>query len=57
MKKEGKFNWVSGEKTTEEFWNVNEPNNLGNEDCVQIVQNKGWNDGRCSLELPFICEN
>ena len=42
-------------------WYVGQPDNYqGMEDCVQIVRNEsppyGWNDNRCDVHYPFICE-
>eukprot|EP00058_Branchiostoma_floridae_P019221 XP_002604710.1 hypothetical protein BRAFLDRAFT_80319 [Branchiostoma floridae] len=37
-------------------WNVGEPNNVGDEDCVEVLQGGGWNDHSCSVSRPYICE-
>ena len=41
-----------------EMWKDNEPNDLGGEDCVKSTVSRPiqWNDVRCSVTLPFICE-
>lgn len=37
------------------FWKKGEPNNQGEEDCVELSGN-GWNDNNCNGELFWICE-
>ena len=40
-------------------WAENEPNNefSGREDCVELFDESGkWNDVRCSVSKPFVCE-
>uniref|UniRef100_A0A8C7BFC9 C-type lectin domain-containing protein n=1 Tax=Neovison vison TaxID=452646 RepID=A0A8C7BFC9_NEOVI len=37
------------------FWKEGEPNNHGDEDCVELY-NEGWNDNRCSVENFWTCE-
>jgi hypothetical protein len=41
---EGRFKWISGEPVTYTNWDVGEPNNLGNEDYVEMLTNGKWND-------------
>ena len=60
--KEGKFVWVGPMYTN---WGPGEPNNAGNEDCVEIVTAKSygktfegrWNDKSCNNKFSFICQN
>ncbi|XP_071103799.1 macrophage mannose receptor 1-like isoform X2 [Haliotis cracherodii] len=62
-RKEGGWTWIDG-KTPFSYshWNKNEPNNLGNENCVAILGNWGadqngkWNDYACSKPYSFICQ-
>ena len=44
---EGRFVWVTGEEATYTHFDINEPNNLANEDYVEIFAEWGpfgWND-------------
>uniref|UniRef100_A0A3Q2XRY0 CD209 antigen-like n=1 Tax=Hippocampus comes TaxID=109280 RepID=A0A3Q2XRY0_HIPCM len=58
--KEGTWVWVDGTPLTTEFWQNEQPNNLGNQDCVEIQTKSSrlgtWNDVSCSLQQPWICE-
>uniref|UniRef100_A0A8C8ZTQ9 C-type lectin domain-containing protein n=1 Tax=Prolemur simus TaxID=1328070 RepID=A0A8C8ZTQ9_PROSS len=36
-------------------WNSGEPNNIGEEDCVEIFS-QGWNDHRCNIAKFWICK-
>lgn len=55
---EDDFIWSrSGNKITFEHWSPREPNNLGDEDCVEMsASNCKWNDKSCDSKIPFICE-
>ena len=56
---EGYFTWISGlESSYEDGWSPGEPNNYGNEDCVEKREDFGWawNDLNCEDEIAFICE-
>lgn len=58
LNKEGTWNWVDGSPLFFRFmkyWNEGEPNNHGEEDCVEF-KGDGWNDGRCELEKFWICK-
>ncbi|XP_038667996.1 lectin-like isoform X2 [Scyliorhinus canicula] len=59
IKEEGTYVWVDGSPTDYTKWQMYEPNNYGNEDCVHIKGEPipGWNDARCDLELPFVCSH
>ncbi len=40
-------------------WNRGEPNNRGNEDCLQMRENfgqVGWNDVQCHTKSRFVCK-
>lgn len=40
-------------------WDIQEPNNAGGENCVEIKQTKNqykWNDLDCSLKRSYICQ-
>ncbi|XP_060037382.1 CD209 antigen-like isoform X3 [Erinaceus europaeus] len=52
---EGSWHWVDGSPLQLSFWSRGEPNNAGDEDCVEL-QDDGWNDGLCNLEHASICE-
>ena len=53
---EGSFVYESsGQTIGYTNWNSNEPNNSGNEDCVEINFLQ-WNDLPCNIMLSFVCE-
>ncbi|XP_055969173.1 CD209 antigen-like protein E isoform X2 [Sorex fumeus] len=52
---EGSWQWIDGSPLNISFWSPGEPNNSGNEDCVQVLE-RGWNDVKCQSELPWVCE-
>ncbi|MBX3226431.1 MAG: hypothetical protein KIT84_32780 [Labilithrix sp.] len=53
------WRWNTGEAVTAASWNASEPNNWdGNEACAEwLFANGRWNDTRCNLQQPFICES
>uniref|UniRef100_A0A668A4W8 C-type lectin domain-containing protein n=1 Tax=Myripristis murdjan TaxID=586833 RepID=A0A668A4W8_9TELE len=56
---EGTWKWTDGTPMTKSYWNANQPDNWGEEDCVHInnfeaVNN--WNDLSCGSSLRWICE-
>ena len=58
IEKEGTWKWPKAcypWKAT--FWASGEPNNWGNEDCMEMsIGNKGrWNDNSCRRKDKFIC--
>ena len=53
---EGLFELVTGEPATFLPWASGEPNNTGNEDCVELIAGEHFNDQGCSDEHPFVCE-
>ncbi|XP_066304554.1 lymphocyte antigen 75-like [Branchiostoma lanceolatum] len=58
MSQEGSWQWTDGTPYSSTFtsWNPGEPNNVGDEDCVEVLQGGGWNDHSCSVSRPYICE-
>lgn len=54
---EGAFKWTDKTPVDFQFWNEGEPNNAGNEDCVNIPAWTGgrWNDLPCDSARPYIC--
>ncbi|XP_065651893.1 von Willebrand factor D and EGF domain-containing protein isoform X3 [Hydra vulgaris] len=56
IKIEGTFVWSDGSSPKISNWKANEPNSLGDEDCVEI-NSDGWNDLPCQTLLNgFICK-
>mmetsp|Transcript_23264 Transcript_23264/g.28539 ORF Transcript_23264/g.28539 Transcript_23264/m.28539 type:complete len:358 (+) Transcript_23264:113-1186(+) len=56
--KEGTFKFApNGETPGYTNWAPNEPNNLNNEDCVEILSNGQWNDLTCSHGRFYLCDN
>ncbi|TFK09505.1 Collectin-46 [Platysternon megacephalum] len=54
---EGKFLYLNGEPVTYTNWEMGEPNNNKNEDCVAMYDNGKWNDIDCSKsEMLIICK-
>ena len=57
---EGSFVWTTGEPAGYSNWHSGEPNNLGNEDCMQIFRfgwDYTWNDEPCGQPFKFVCES
>ncbi|XP_076977615.1 CD209 antigen-like protein 2 isoform X2 [Tamandua tetradactyla] len=52
---EGSWRWVDDSPLQLSFWMEGEPNNHGDEDCVELT-NDGWNDNRCTAENFWTCE-
>ncbi|KAH0507706.1 CD209 antigen-like protein 2 [Microtus ochrogaster] len=52
---EGSWHWVDGTPLGLSFWKDGEPNNEGDEDCVELSEDK-WNDKRCAAKNFWICE-
>ena len=54
---EGTWTWITGEPWAYTNWNHGEPNNLGDEDCLDSYGDGLWNDMDCeSVGLQYICE-
>ncbi|MCB9569952.1 MAG: CotH kinase family protein [Myxococcales bacterium] len=58
IQQEGTFVWSDGTPLDFTAWNEGEPNNSGNEDCVNLPKWSGglWNDLKCSTVRPYICK-
>ena len=52
---EGAFVTVIGEPATFLPWNVGEPNDVDNEDCVELLGDK-LNDRSCEIRRAYVCE-
>ena len=55
---EDDYVWTNGEPFSYNAWADGEPNNSGNEDCVELNRfgDETWNDIDCDQSLRFICE-
>ncbi|XP_063814829.1 pulmonary surfactant-associated protein D-like isoform X2 [Pseudophryne corroboree] len=56
MKTEGTFRYQNGEVVTYSNWNTGEPNQQGEEDCVEMNDDGKWNDKSCQEKRLNICE-
>ena len=56
IKDEGNFEWSDGNAFSFSNWYQEEPNNQGDEDCVNLKPVRKWNDQTCSSKLAFICK-
>ena len=57
MKNEGVYQWADDTNVTiTSKWLPGEPNNLVNEDCVEVSWGGKWNDNACLNRFGFICE-
>ncbi|XP_016018525.2 CD209 antigen-like protein 2 isoform X1 [Rousettus aegyptiacus] len=52
---EGSWKWVDDTPLRLSFWKEGEPNNIGDEDCVEL-NGDGWNDSICNADYFWICE-
>jgi hypothetical protein len=52
---EGAWEWEDGSVFSYNNWANNEPNNTGNEDCVEMYNNGKWNDKQCNHSRRFFC--
>lgn len=55
MATEGRFEDLDGNLITYSNWAPGEPNNQGNEDCVEMHPDGKWHDRGCTLQLLIIC--
>lgn len=57
LDQEGAFTWSDGTPLDFTAWNEGEPNNVGDEDCVNLPNWTGglWNDLPCEELRPYIC--
>eukprot|EP00058_Branchiostoma_floridae_P004563 XP_002590051.1 hypothetical protein BRAFLDRAFT_129759 [Branchiostoma floridae] len=53
--KEGSFEWSDGSPVMVTYWGAGEPNNIGDEDCIEILGDT-WNDQECTDTINYICE-
>ncbi|KAM3913290.1 pulmonary surfactant-associated protein D-like [Leptodactylus fuscus] len=53
---EGVFQYPDGKTLTYSNWNTNEPNQQGDEDCVEMQLSGKWNDRACKDKRLNICE-
>ncbi|XP_047387892.1 CD209 antigen-like protein E isoform X2 [Sciurus carolinensis] len=52
---EGSWYWVDNTPLRLSFWKEGEPNDSGNEDCVELVA-EDWNDSKCAAQNFWVCE-
>ncbi|XP_051756015.1 CD209 antigen-like protein E isoform X2 [Ctenopharyngodon idella] len=61
IEKEGNMKWVDNSPLKQGYWEENEPNNAGGEDCIELDPAKpvlnNWNDIPCSEMTKCVCEN
>ncbi|XP_051733744.1 C-type lectin domain family 4 member M-like isoform X2 [Ctenopharyngodon idella] len=61
IEKEGNMKWVNNSPLKQGYWEENEPNNSGGEDCIELDPAKpvlnNWNDNPCSEMTKCVCEN
>uniref|UniRef100_A0A5F8AF01 C-type lectin CD209L2 n=1 Tax=Macaca mulatta TaxID=9544 RepID=A0A5F8AF01_MACMU len=58
LNQEDTWQWVDDSPLStsfKQYWNRGEPNNIGEEDCVEFNGN-GWNDDKCSAAKFWICK-
>jgi hypothetical protein len=53
---EGDFLWESGQSASFTHWILEQPDNSGNENCVEMTSNGEWDDRSCNLTRVGICE-
>ncbi|XP_052610774.1 CD209 antigen-like protein E [Peromyscus californicus insignis] len=55
LRREGSWQWVDGNPLQLSFWKEGEPNNDGDEDCVELFTDD-WNDNKCTEQNFWVCE-
>ncbi|XP_012889037.1 PREDICTED: CD209 antigen-like protein E isoform X1 [Dipodomys ordii] len=58
LNEEATWRWVNGLPLSQgfkQYWNKGEPNNVGEEDCVEFIGD-GWNDAKCNNANLWICK-
>ena len=53
---EGVWVWSDGSPVTHTKFGLGQPDNSGNEDCVEMKSNGFLNDRSCGVLLHFFCE-
>lgn len=53
---EGKFLDANGTMMAYSNWAPGEPNNLGNEDCIEMHPDGKWHDRNCRLAWLLVCQ-
>ncbi len=58
LAQEGDYVWSDGSDATYFAWAFGEPNNVDNENCVELAleDDWAWNDTNCENEQAFVCE-
>ncbi|XP_051018919.1 CD209 antigen-like protein E [Acomys russatus] len=54
-RREGSWQWVDDTPLKLSFWKEEQPDNAGDEDCVELIEDK-WNDKKCTANNFWICE-
>jgi len=55
---EGTWVWSpSGTPLSYTNWNPGEPNNVDNEDCLEVLSYGKWNDLSCTATRKYVCEH
>lgn len=55
LKREGRFEHLDGKGLEYSNWAPGEPNNAGNEHCVEMHPDGRWHDRSCDIGLLIIC--
>jgi hypothetical protein len=55
---EGVYEWADGSSSGWRDWETGAPDNLGDEDCVELNHTTSgeWNDAKCTETQYFVCE-
>jgi hypothetical protein len=56
---EGIFHWTDNDVISNGYtnWDPAEPNNEGDEDCVEVKSYHGrWNDEECDYKIRYVCQ-